>query len=700
MKPAAGIVLATLLLVATRARADSPGPFSTTEQDEDYEDVRIRGTSWPSPRGLGDTRIKRELLEASPRQQTSELLSAAPGFFVDHEDGEGLGNDVYLRGFDLEHGSGIEMRVGSIPINIPTHIRGQGYADSNFIIPEVVRSIRVLEGPYDPRQGDSAIVGSAYFDLGVDERGYQLKSTFGSFGQARVVGIVAPRETDPETFAAFAVRHTDGFGANRDSLSGSAMAQYGVDLGARDHLRLLATAYSTRAKLPGVVRLDDVDAGRIAYDGSYPYFSQNQGVNSSRVILGADFDHVAESGAHFEFAPYFTWTDFRARQNYDGALETSQIDPTRAGLGDLWETTNRETAAGLTARFRPVPFKIRNLEVIVEPGITMRVGHTDQSKSLIVPTTLEVWDRRIDAGLDTLDLGGYVDVDLKLFRKLRISGGPRVDFLSESIRDRLVQGNRQAAGIVVGPRVTVEYPIARWVAPVVSYGEGFRSLGEERLADGSTHPYSRVRSVEGGVHMNLLGDRYTATATLFNTWVQNELVFEAEAGGLETQRASTRRGFLGAIVAKPWSWFLVSSALSLTHARFDTNVAGVSHWIPNVPPILWRVDATARGPLGQVVGHPLVGRVGVGYTLLSGRRLSDTVTGPNNDVLNASAGLRLGFLELGVDAYNVLGLRYADDASIYASNWSFKPGQQLASVAQHITAAPPRTLLGTVSLYF
>ena len=153
-------------------------------------------------------------------------------------------------------------------------------------------------------------------------------------------------------------------------------------------------------------------------------------------------------------------------------------------------------------------------------------------------------------------------------------------------------------------------------------------------------------------------------------------------------------------MAKPWKWFLVSSALSLNHARFDTNVAGVSHFIPNVPPVLWRIDVTARGALRQLLGRPLIGRVGVGYTFLSGRRLSDTITGPANDVLNASAGLRLGFVELGIDAYNVLGLRYADDASIYASNWSFKPGQQLASVAEHITAAPPRTVLGTVSLYF
>src|SRR5262249_9774309 len=148
-----------------------PAPTDhTAKPGSGTDEVVVKGTGWPSPRGLGDFRVTRDLLVASPRQQTSEMLSAAPGFFVDHEDGEAVGNHVFLRGFDLDHGSGIEMRVGSVPINIPMHIQGQGYADANFIIPEAVENIRVIEGPFDPRQGDSAIVGSAYFDLGVPER--------------------------------------------------------------------------------------------------------------------------------------------------------------------------------------------------------------------------------------------------------------------------------------------------------------------------------------------------------------------------------------------------------------------------------------------------------------------------------------------------------------------------------------------------
>ena len=715
-------------------------PVSTSEQDEDYAQVvDVRGMGWSSPRGLGDIRIKRELLEASPRQQTGEMLSAAPGFFVDHEDGEGLGNDVFLRGFDLDHGSGIEMRVGNVPINIPLHIQGQGYADANFIIPEVVRSIRVLEGPYDPRQGDAAIVGSAYFDLGMAERGYRLGATYGSFNQLRIVGIAAPEEADEETFAAFALRRTDGFGANRSGESATVNAQYGLDVGARDHIRLLATAYGTRSDLPGVVREDDLNAGRIGLYDSYPYYSGGQGVQSSRVIFGADLDHVTPNGARFEFAPWVMWTDFRSRQNFTGNIFSSEIDPMLpGGLGDLWETTNVETASGATVRFHSEAWRPRGwFEIAAEPGVYIRVGHTDQTKSLLNPTNppnavpglaLQAWDRRVDEGLDTLDLGTYLDLDVRLFKRLRLSGGVRADLLGVTVDDHLQNvvpagaapsgalpgDSRAAQGIAVGPRVTAEYDIFPQIAPVVSYGEGFRSLaassnagvsattgvaGQPSLQEGST-PYSKVRSVEAGVRVRLLDDRYTMTLSAFETWVGNEVVFEATSGGLATENPSVRQGIVGSLVAKPLEWLLVSLAGSATNATFTTLVAGVSHYVPNVPPVLLRADVTARRALAVYRSRPIVGRMGVGYTFLASRHLTDQIMGPSNHVLNANASVRYGPVEVGVDAYNLLNLHYADDEEYFVSNWSVKPNTAFASAATHLVAAPPITVLGALSLYF
>jgi hypothetical protein len=723
------------------------------------ENVHVKGIAWASPRGLGDFRIDRELLTAAPHQQTSEMLSAAPGFFVDHEDGEGLGNDVYLRGFDLESGSGIEMSVGQVPINIPLHIHGQGYADVNFIIPEVVRSIRVLEGPYDPRQGDSAIVGSASFDLGVLERGYQLKSTYGSFNQARIVGIAAPKEASEETFAAFSLRETQGFGVDRASQSASVNAQYGVDLGPNDHLRLLATAYAAKGALPGVVRQDDVDAGRISYYGAYPYYNSffpegcstsscaqpAQGVASARVIVGAELGHTTGDGGRFEIAPWVMWTNFLSRQNYTGNLLSSIVQPmltvSSGSLGDLWQLTNVETAAGVTSRFHTAPYRLGSfLEIVAEPGVSLRVGHTQQTKDLVNPANLDPWDYRTNYGLDTLDVGGYVDLDLRFWKKLRISGGVRADFLAVSITDNLEGilptvpvGALQVAtinvsGVAPGPRVTAAYEILPELIPVVSAGEGFRSLDAQSLTlcntptpkltpvmlpNGATSvpnpesspctpgsPYSQVTSFEGGLRSELAKGRFTATLAAFQTDVANELVYEATEGGLTTEGPSTRRGLVGSFVARPTPWLLVSTAFSLQSAKFNELTVGTPKYVPNVPAQLWRTDLNAHGELVRIKDVPVSGRIGVGYTLLAGRHMTDTLITPMNNVLNALAAVRYRWFELGFDMYNVLGLKYADDEEYYDSNWSFKPGQNRASDAVHITAAPPRTALGTLALYF
>jgi len=114
---------------------------------------------------------------------------------------------------------------------------------------------------------------------------------------------------------------------------------------------------------------------------------------------------------------------------------------------------------------------------------------------------------------------------------------------------------------------------------------------------------------------------------------------------------------------------------------------------------LWRTDVNAHGELFRIKGAPVAGRVGVGYTLLAGRHVNDNIIGQTNNVLNALASVRYRFVEVGLDMYNVLGLQYPDDEEYYVSNWSNTPGQQRASAGVHIIPAPPRTALGTLTLY-
>lgn len=273
------------------------------------------------------------------------------------------------------------------------------------------------------------------------------------------------------------------------------------------------------------------------------------------------------------------------------------------------------------------------------------------------------------------------------------------------------RSNRATQGIAAGPRVTLEYDVAPTIAAVISYGEGFRSLGATANATSAGaavgpsiqeggRPYSKVRSIETGVRAATARNRYSATLSVFETRVANELVFEATSGGFATEGPSLRRGIVGSAVAEPFRWLLASAAISVSSSTFTTLVPGVSHYVPNVPPLLFRADVTARRTLADLADQPLTGRVGVGYTFLAGRHLTDAIVGPTNNVLNANAALRRGNLEIGIDAFNLLNLKYADDAEYYVSNWSVKPGTALASSATHLTQAPPLTVLGTLAIYF
>jgi hypothetical protein len=176
-------------------------------------------------------------------------------------------------------------------------------------------------------------------------------------------------------------------------------------------------------------------------------------------------------------------------------------------------------------------------------------------------------------------------------------------------------------------------------------------------------------------------------------------VFAVDEGGFETERASTRQGLLGSLLARPTPWLLVSTALSVQTAKYDALVANVSHYVPNVLEVLWRVDANAHGELLRVRDAPLTGRVGVGYPLLAGSHVNDAIIAPTSNVLNALASLRYRFVEFGLDMYNVLGLKYADDLAYFVSNWSLQPGQGRESGAVHIGAAAPRTSLATLTLH-
>ena len=94
-------------------------------------------------------------IKEQPRSRVGEVLELVPGLIATQHSGEGKANQYFLRGFNLDHGTDLAITVDDMPVNMRTHGHGQGYADLNFMIPELVNDIRYSKAPISPTRATS-----------------------------------------------------------------------------------------------------------------------------------------------------------------------------------------------------------------------------------------------------------------------------------------------------------------------------------------------------------------------------------------------------------------------------------------------------------------------------------------------------------------------------------------------------------------
>lgn len=105
-----------------------------------------------------------ELLER-PYLRRGELLEVVPGVIITQHSGDGKANQYFVRGFNLDHGTDFSIWMDGQPVNFVTHAHGQGYADLNPLIPEMVESIDYWKGPFHAHLGDLSTAGATRFNF-------------------------------------------------------------------------------------------------------------------------------------------------------------------------------------------------------------------------------------------------------------------------------------------------------------------------------------------------------------------------------------------------------------------------------------------------------------------------------------------------------------------------------------------------------
>ena len=129
-------------------------------------------------------------LNMQPAKSAQDLLRLIPGLFIAQHQGGGKAEQIFLRGFDADHGTDVNISVDGIPVNMVSHSHGQGYADLHFLIPETVSGYDFGKGPYYADKGDFTTAGYVAYNtknvLDQDE----IKVEAGQFQTLRLLAVV------------------------------------------------------------------------------------------------------------------------------------------------------------------------------------------------------------------------------------------------------------------------------------------------------------------------------------------------------------------------------------------------------------------------------------------------------------------------------------------------------------------------------
>lgn len=677
------------------------------EEDDDHvPDAGMPSSVLPAPKssettvrtqrpahGASESVVGRDVIDAAPRSGATDLLRLVPGLVASQHSGEGKAQQLFLRGFDAVHGQDVELNVAGLPVNEVSHLHALGYADLNWLIPGVVREVKVTEGSARAWQGDFAVAGTVRYELGLDEPGFTAALGRASFNRTRLFAGFRPEASrlGESTFVAAEYVEGDGFGPRRDFHRFSAIGQLQLKLDALT-LRALASTYSTAYASPGVVRDDAFRAGKVDFFAATGGW-QGGVATRHQVLLGAD---LLLDGSKTTAEVYGLLVDLKLRNNFTGFL----ANPAGDGL-EQRHGVNTLGVRLMHTRHLHVGEQVLALELGVggrRDGVAQaQRGYDEATGALREP----VFGGAATSFREAVDVR-FVQSVANAWGELawapgawRFMLGGRVDLLGVELDDTLAfsgaGAHRSAFGPHFGLKAGVERGFGEHVRLFASYGDGFRSPQARQLSDSEKAPFVDVHGAELG--LKLESARLSASAAAFGSFVANDFFFDHTVGTTSYVGSTLRGGGQFGVTAHPVDGFLVSANFTVAHAQLTQKQA----LLPYFAPLVGRLDASWTRSFA-LDGRVLRPFIGAGATVIGPRPLPDDERSHPVFLLDARVGVRTGPLELALDVQNALDSLWRDGEFLYASKWDqSSTASRLAS--RQFTAGTPRTFTVTLELH-
>lgn len=514
-----------------------------------------------------------------PVNTSQDVLRMVPGLFIAQHGGGGKAEQIFLRGFDIDHGTDINLSVDGMPVNMVSHAHGQGYSDLHFIIPETIEKVDFNKGPYYAQKGDFTTAGYAAFLTHNSLDRSLIKLEGGQFGTLRTVGMFnlvnKTNDNNAENwYMATEYFRSNGYFESPQNFNRlNLFTKYSRRIGDSSKLSATLSTFSSRWDMSGQIPERAVKSGLITRFGS---IDDTEGGETSRTNFNIQFSQALANRDIIEHQAFVSLYDFYLVSNFTFFLN----DPEN---GDqITQRENRKIYGYNGSYLKSI--SVGSTELASEFGAgfryddinDIRLSHTKDRKSII--NDLAYGD------IDQTNFYAFINESVALSPSITLQGALRYDHIVFGYQDKLAtayQSDTEDKGIF-SPKVSLNYTVNPRTMFYAKAGYGFHS-NDTRVVVAQRG--KKILPAAKGMDIGVVWKPAPAIVAQAAAWVldlEQEFVYIGDAGVVEPGGATFRKGVDVTLRYQVSESIFVDTDITLTQARAKNSAAG-EDYIPLAP---------------------------------------------------------------------------------------------------------------------
>ncbi|MGM9478537.1 TonB-dependent receptor [Pedobacter sp. GSP4] len=513
-------------------------------------------------------------IATNPVNSSQELLRKVPGLFIGQHAGGGKAEQLFLRGFDLDHGTDINISVDGMPVNMVGHAHGQGYADLHFLIPELVEKIDFDKGPYHTDKGNMATAGYVSFQTKerLDDNVISLEggkfNTFKGLGMFNLVN-----DGKQSAYLAGSYIKTDGpFEAAQDFKRLNLMGKYTRTFANMDKISISFMHFNSSWLASGQIPQRAVDEGLI---GRFGAIDSNEGGKTARTNANLQFDKLIGENTSIKTNAFYSRYRFELYSNFTFFLN----DPVN---GDQIRQKENRNLYGVQSVLNR-KFNTDAADYGIQFGAGLRgddINNIELSHTLNRDVTLE----RIQFGnVNELNAYTFLNAEIDL-GKLLINPSLRLDYFNFRYVDHLNNDANASTGkATLSPKLNFLYNHSKDLQFFLKLGKGFHS-NDSRVVLAQTT--KQILPAAYGADLGMSWKpvpRLILNAALWYLYLQQEFVYIGDEGVIEPSGRTARKGIDFGLRYQLNNWLFANGDITYNHGRALDEPTG-ANYIPLAPP--------------------------------------------------------------------------------------------------------------------